>query len=443
MLLGEVCMKKSDVDSIRVQSPCSEPWEEMTGTERVRFCSHCEKSVNNISEMTRKEVARLVRRSGGSLCVRYRTDPKTNAPIFGHRVAAFARHGAAAGVLGASLLGANAVYAQGEVTPQLVQIERTEKTGTASAKISGYVTDPAGAVIPYAIVTLTNQATMMAFVQNASGEGFYEFKDLEAGSYKLRFEAGGFQFREMPDIHLGETSELRRDGNLNLLQVSEAVEVRTGIDIETSVTVGVIVCTTDSVRRNELVDAVLDEDFENVKARVMMRAKINVRDKSRDGMSPLHAAVQMGNIEIAQFLLEHGAKPNIRDFEKQTPLMMMDEDASSEMFDLLVRYGAKLNLLDKQKNNLLHHYAENGDNPDVVRRLVISGVDVNAVNKEGRTPLMVAVENAGAELVRAMIESGANVNAVGKDGRGAVDLAANDSEIKSLLETYGAIARSH
>src|SRR5215213_9628134 len=113
--------KKIFIDSIRVADPCTENWDEMTGNDRVRFCSHCAKDVNNISEMTRKEAARLVRKSDGRLCVRYRTDPKTNSPVFAQRISAFARHGAAAGVLGASLLAAGA-YAQGEVAPQpLVQ----------------------------------------------------------------------------------------------------------------------------------------------------------------------------------------------------------------------------------------------------------------------------------------------------------------------------------
>lgn len=442
MLLGEVCMKKSDVDSIRVSDPCNESWEEMTGNDRVRFCSHCAKSVNNISEMRRKDVMRLVRQSEGRLCVRYRTDPKTKAPIFAHRLAAVARHGAAAGVLGASLLGVNAAYAQGEAAPQLVQIERTEKTGAASGKISGFVTDPNGAVIPYALATLTNQETMMAFVQNANGDGFYEFKDLAAGKYKLHFEAGGFAARDTPEVYLGEASELRRDANLNLPQVAETVEVQGG-EVMTTGLVALDPLILNFGPRNELVTAVLDEDFENVKARIVMRAKINVRDKSRLGMSPLHAAVQMGNVEIAAYLLANGAKPNLRDLGRQTPLMMMDEDATPELFDLLVRYGATVNLVDRRKNTLLHHYAESGDNPEIVRRLVLAGVNVNAVNKEGRTALMIAVENADADFVRAMIDNGADVNAVDRNGTSVVDLAAEGSEVKSLLETYGAIARSH
>ena len=129
--------KKKFIDSIRVGDPCTENWDEMTGNDRVRFCSHCAKDVNNFSAMTPRQAARLVRKSNGKLCIRYRVDQKTNAPIFAGKISAFARHGVAAGAIGASMLVAGA-YAQGEAVPQqLVQIERTERSGDPSAKISG------------------------------------------------------------------------------------------------------------------------------------------------------------------------------------------------------------------------------------------------------------------------------------------------------------------
>ncbi len=426
--------KKSFVDSIRVADPCTESWEQMTGNDRVRFCSHCAKDVNNISEMTRNEVARLVRRSGGRLCIRYRTDPKTQSPIF-----ALARHSVAAGVLGASLLTAGA-YAQTESPQQsLVQIERVARSGDAASKISGYVTDPNGAAVPYALVTITNQETLLSQIQNASAEGFYEFKDIAAGKYKIHFEGGGFAAQDVENVYISDASEIRRDGQLALAQMNEVVEVGSGDEKGQWIggTVGVIV---SYETQNPLVAAVLREDFDDVKARIIMGARVNVKDKAYDGISPLHAAVENGNLEIAEYLLTHGAKANIRDSFKRTPIMMMDEDASVEMLQLLVRYGAKLNLLDKQKNTILHHLAENDNEKELVRQAANFGVNVNAINKEGKTALMIAVENDSSDVVEALIESGADVNARTRDGRTALDMAADKLvQTRTLLETYGAV----
>src|SRR5688500_17753797 len=260
-------MQKSFIDSIKVENPCTEKWEEMTGNERVRFCSHCAKDVNNISQMTRKEAARLVRKSGGRLCVRYRTDPGTNSPVFSERVTSFARQTAAAGVLGASLVGAPA-FAQQETPAQpLVQTERTVQTGPASSRVSGYVTDPDGAAIPYALVMITNQETFLSHVQNATAEGFYEFKDLEAGKYKLRFEAGGFAFKEVDEVYVGDASEIRRDGQLALNHLNEVVQVGgEKEEVEHYVTVGIVM--EMPATRNELLLAVLREDLDEVKVRV-------------------------------------------------------------------------------------------------------------------------------------------------------------------------------
>src|SRR3954467_6062459 len=110
--------KKSFIDSIEVKNPSTENWDEMKGNDRVRFCSHCAKNVNNLSEMTRKEAMRLVRNSGGRLCVRYGKDLQAGTPLFARPASRFVcRTGAAAGALSASLLLATApVLAQDDPT---------------------------------------------------------------------------------------------------------------------------------------------------------------------------------------------------------------------------------------------------------------------------------------------------------------------------------------
>jgi hypothetical protein len=47
----------------------------MTGDDKSRFCSHCQKYVHDLSAMHRDEAERLLCESAGSLCVRYKTAP--------------------------------------------------------------------------------------------------------------------------------------------------------------------------------------------------------------------------------------------------------------------------------------------------------------------------------------------------------------------------------
>ena len=430
------------IEKIDVTSPCNEHWNEMIGNEQIRFCSHCAKNVNNISEMTRKQAMRLVRQNNGQLCVRYYTDPTTNRPVFLDTLHKITRRSprVAAGVMATSFAVATASYAQStpQTDPQTgTQIEL--KTEPETSSLSGYVTDPKGSVIPFAVVTLINEKTFSYRAANASFEGFYEFKDIEPGEYTIKFEGGGFEPNEMKGVSISGGT-LRRDAQLAIQGVSETVEVTPRprySEIYNS-------CAGDCVMvepSSPLVQAVYSDDLEEVKARVIMRAKVNVRDKAYNGITPLHAAVENGNIEIIQFLLDSGAKVNIRDFEKRTPLMMLDNDATPEIFDLLIRYGAKIQLVDKEKNTALHHFVESADNAEIVQLLINHGVDVNAVNKDGETALMLAAENGNAESVKALLESGADVTKLNAEKKSAQDVASGD-DVRQMLESYGAVAQA-
>jgi hypothetical protein len=59
------------LNGLRVASPCDASWEEMEGDDLVRFCQHCQKSVYNLSGMSRREAAEFVRETEGRLCVRF------------------------------------------------------------------------------------------------------------------------------------------------------------------------------------------------------------------------------------------------------------------------------------------------------------------------------------------------------------------------------------
>src|ERR1051325_7706891 len=60
---------------LTVEKPCTADWDSMAGNEEVRFCVHCEKSVHNLSAMTRKEALRFARANAEGLCVRFYSTP--------------------------------------------------------------------------------------------------------------------------------------------------------------------------------------------------------------------------------------------------------------------------------------------------------------------------------------------------------------------------------
>src|ERR1043165_8757509 len=55
---------------LQVSSPCPMSWEGLIGNDRVRYCNLCKLKVYNLAEMSRQEVARIVRKTKGRLCGR-------------------------------------------------------------------------------------------------------------------------------------------------------------------------------------------------------------------------------------------------------------------------------------------------------------------------------------------------------------------------------------
>jgi Carboxypeptidase regulatory-like domain len=59
--------------------------------------------------------------------------------------------------------------------------------------ITGTITDPSGAVVPGAKVTLTNTGTSVAQTTQSTSTGTYSFSGVRPGTYNLRVEAQGFE----------------------------------------------------------------------------------------------------------------------------------------------------------------------------------------------------------------------------------------------------------
>ena len=59
------------LSNIRVASPCSARWADMSGDERARFCAQCQKHVYNLSNLTTQEAVTLIQSKQGKLCARF------------------------------------------------------------------------------------------------------------------------------------------------------------------------------------------------------------------------------------------------------------------------------------------------------------------------------------------------------------------------------------
>ena len=92
-------------------------------------------------------------------------------------------------------------------------------------RVVGRVTDPSGAVIPEASVTLTNEATDVTIHTQSNKSGDYSFPTVAIGTYTIEFEAAGFKRLTRKQLALDLDQALTLNVTLALGAATETVEV--------------------------------------------------------------------------------------------------------------------------------------------------------------------------------------------------------------------------
>jgi len=93
------------------------------------------------------------------------------------------------------------------------------------ASIQGVITDPAGAVIPGATVTLTDTATNQTLTSTSSGSGIYNFNALPPSHFSLTVEKTGFKKKVLNDVQVIPEQANAVNVQLDLGDASQSVTV--------------------------------------------------------------------------------------------------------------------------------------------------------------------------------------------------------------------------
>lgn len=151
-------------------------------------------------------------------------------------------------------------------------------------------------------------------------------------------------------------------------------------------------------------------------------ADTTVQDSS--GATPLHEAVRYGNVEIAKALLNSGANVNARDNLGKTPVMLiLPKDKTAEIYKLLIAHRADLTQKDMFGDTVLHTASMLNVGASTFGILIDGGADVDARNKEGVTPLAIAVQKNDLETVRLLTAAGADIHTQDTNGNSPLSIA--------------------
>lgn len=162
----------------------------------------------------------------------------------------------------------------------------------------------------------------------------------------------------------------------------------------------------------------------------------------------LHATAHKGHVEIAEFLIKHGANVNVKDKDGYTPLHntadsfvkgrppKRTEAERNRIAALLLKHGAHVNATINHGETPLHDAALT-NNVALVQLLLENGANPNIQQAQGITPLHFAL-SAGkdrVQVVRLLLAHGADSSVTDENGHTPTDLA-KDYHPK-LLELLG------
>jgi len=149
--------------------------------------------------------------------------------------------------------------------------------------------------------------------------------------------------------------------------------------------------------------------------------------------TPLGAALHKGHLDIALFLLEHGADGEKRGKAGQTGLFIASSRGYAEIVWTLIHCGANPNAecndWDEDSNEVertpLHATASNGK-LEVARVLLEYGANVNHPDSGGRSALHIASRCSSDDFVRLLLDHGADPSALDGSNETALHHASFD-----------------
>ncbi|KAL0099035.1 hypothetical protein PUN28_020228 [Cardiocondyla obscurior] len=137
----------------------------------------------------------------------------------------------------------------------------------------------------------------------------------------------------------------------------------------------------------------------------------------------LHSAVRAKAVETVKLLLKRGASVVEKNHLGQTPLHVACFVQSIPCVELLSASASNVNAIDREHRTPLHFAVMSTDSSaELVQLLLKCGALINAVDRTGFTPLHIAALNEQSRCVDALIWAGADISATTCTGLSALNI---------------------
>jgi ankyrin repeat protein len=155
--------------------------------------------------------------------------------------------------------------------------------------------------------------------------------------------------------------------------------------------------------------------FDNIKERIDAKS-------GPDGRTALHNAIEEGNLEIVKMLVNAGAKIDIPDNQRNTPLHISAFNNKIEIMEFLLAQQHLVNseFLDavESDGSTALHYATNEGYFEIVKMLVNAGANIDIPDNQKNTPLHISAFNNKIEIMEFLIAKQLQVNPESLNAKG-------------------------
>lgn len=173
------------------------------------------------------------------------------------------------------------------------------------------------------------------------------------------------------------------------------------------------------------------EKGENKKLIEFLNDGVNPNCSNFDGMTPLHYAVQNGNLSSVKILILNGANINKKDVDKRTPLLLSVHFNQIDIAEFLVQKDADVNIPDYAGLTPLFYAAAYGDFLMTDMFLFYKG-NHTVKDLSGKTPFMASIWGGFPSVAKKLLDYGADINYQDKDGNTSLMLAILNQDSISL-----------
>ena len=180
--------------------------------------------------------------------------------------------------------------------------------------------------------------------------------------------------------------------------------------------------------------------------KLLLEAGVDINVKNDRGQTALHVPLDIRNSDYQEnrgaryrlskdtieMLLTKGADVNLKDKDGRMPLHLAAESADGDIVKFLLDKGARISEKDDESGFTALHHAARFGNKNAAELLIARGADVNAKDKQGHTPLYVAV-NHDYKVAGLLIDKGADSGIQTESGRTLLELAQERKKIESTI----------